>query len=101
MGSGDQRLVVGEDSDGGDVTKLEEVIRQGGCYCDPPGSGEEFCIGTCFLRKERDDLRQALTAAWGALKGCRSYMFDTGDDYGEHPACRWADEVLDRGVDDG
>lgn len=27
-------------------------IPMGGCWCDPPGSGEEFCVGACELRYE-------------------------------------------------
>jgi hypothetical protein len=46
------------------VTLLDEgllnVLRAGGCECDPPGSGEQFCTGHCQLRAENERLRRAL-----------------------------------------
>jgi hypothetical protein len=46
-----------------------ETVQAGGCRCDPPGSGEEYCVGTCRLRAalklaggfiQRDVLPEAL-----------------------------------------
>lgn len=38
---------------------LETVLEHGGCVCDPPGSGEEFCTGHCYLRAEVQRLQEA------------------------------------------
>jgi hypothetical protein len=27
-----------------------DMQEHGGCHCDPPGSGEEYCSGHCHLR---------------------------------------------------
>ncbi len=31
---------------------LLHILAAGGCHCEPPGSGEEFCTGHCVLRAE-------------------------------------------------
>ncbi len=36
------------------------VIRAGGCRCDPPGSGEQFCTGHCALQHQRDESSAAV-----------------------------------------
>lgn len=47
-------------------TSLLNQIRTSGCSCDPPGSGEEYCLGHCYLREEinaRDRLLEQLYAS--------------------------------------
>lgn len=33
------------------------------CQCDPPGSGEEYCNGVCYMKAERDAARAEAKAA--------------------------------------
>ena len=33
------------------------------CYCDPPGSGEEYCTGHCFLMERIKTLESGLREA--------------------------------------
>lgn len=40
-----------------------QATRGTPCRCDPPGSGEEFCTGHCFLRQENAQLRAVLQKA--------------------------------------
>lgn len=47
---------------------LARIIHAGGCRCDPPGAGEEFCTGHCHLRatvarqaEQIERLREELT----------------------------------------
>lgn len=39
-------------------TARATVLKHGGCQCDPPGSGEEYCTGHCYLRAENERVRQ-------------------------------------------
>lgn len=36
--------------------QLAGIREQQGCLCDPPGSGEEFCVGTCLLKQRVAEL---------------------------------------------
>jgi predicted nucleotidyltransferase len=36
------------------------------CKCDPPGSGEEYCTGHCFLNEEIERLRKVIKDAISA-----------------------------------
>jgi predicted nuclease with TOPRIM domain len=42
---------------------LLRILNAGGCQCDPPGVGEEFCTGHCHLRAEVAQLRTDLAQA--------------------------------------
>lgn len=42
---------------------LLQILARGGCQCDPPGVGEEFCTGHCHLRAEVAQLRADLAQA--------------------------------------
>jgi hypothetical protein len=42
---------------------LLRILSAGGCRCDPPGVGEEFCTGHCHLRAEVAQLRADLAQA--------------------------------------
>jgi len=46
-------------------TAVAEGLSDRGCYCDPPGSGEEHCTGHCLLRAKVDYFRNALAESAG------------------------------------
>jgi hypothetical protein len=63
-----------------------DVLRHGGCRCEPPGSGEEYCTGHCELRAalasaetECDRLRSALGVTCDALRFYRAEHADPSD----------------------
>ena len=40
--------------------EAREDAAENGCNCDPTGSGEEWCLGTCFLSDRGDTLAAIL-----------------------------------------
>lgn len=45
------------------LQKRQGVLDAGGCHCDPPLSGEEYCTGHCALRAEITELRASQRAS--------------------------------------
>jgi hypothetical protein len=50
--------------------RTDETLRAGGCHCDPPGSGEEYCLGHCDLRMKLKTAREDIQRLRGALLAC-------------------------------
>lgn len=71
-----------------ELSLFRDAIRDaGGCRCDPPGSGEEWCVGACHVRAKAKALLTALDELWETLEEHGGlivpHLIDTDDNTGE------------------
>ena len=56
------------ESEVAELRHWRDIVACGrGCQCDPPGSGEEWCVGTCALREQVGRLEAVREAARDVL----------------------------------